>query len=185
MRKFFILVLVVASIFVSCDVNGTSSGASTNNDSGSSSLPVLSSDFEDGTLQDWQANGTGTASVSTSQVHDGSYSAMVTIGAQSWETLWYYGIDSKLSPDKSYHFVFWLYQETGSDQNYNLSLKYNDGSSDQYDSIIYQQTVQSGVWTKVEGDYTFPSSKGTMKDIYIEGPTSEAFYLDDFSILEN
>ncbi|AEJ61797.1 Carbohydrate-binding CenC domain protein [Spirochaeta thermophila DSM 6578] len=119
--------------------------------------------------------------------HGGTYALKVETGDAGWKTAWYYDIENHVSADQTYHYAVWVYQETGSDQQFTLTLKSSDGSTEHYNSVFYQQTVPSGEWTLLEADFTLDSATlGNPTDLYLESATNPiTFYFDDFVITQN
>ena len=148
---------------------------------------VKSSTFESGSTEGWQARGTGSdaqISVVDTVAHSGSKSLYVTGRAQTWQGA-QIDLTSLLEKGKEYQFSIWVYQNSGSDQNITLTMQRNnaDNTTD-YDTIKWQQTVPSGVWTEITGSYQVPQT-ATQLVFYVESPNATlSFYLDDFSAVD-
>lgn len=178
-----ILGVMVVLFLAGCEEAGAGGGAEPTPTP--TPLPGISWDFEDGTTQGWQGNGGATVEASTEQAAGGTtYSLKITTGDAGWKTAWYYDIENYIQADQTYLYKVWVYQETGSEQQFNLTLKSSDGTNEYYNSVFYQQTVPSGEWTLLEADFTLESAtKGQPTDLYIESVTpSITFYVDEIDI---
>jgi endo-1,4-beta-xylanase len=148
---------------------------------------VKSSTFESGSTEGWQARGTGSdaqISVVDTVAHSGSKSLYVTGRAQTWQGA-QIDLTSLLEKGKEYQFSIWVYQNSGSDQNITLTMqRKNADNTTNYDTIKWQQTVPSGVWTEITGSYQVPQT-ATQLVFYVESPNATlSFYLDDFSAVD-
>jgi len=138
-------------------------------------------DFEDGTTMGWAGNN-ASADVATDIVHGGTYSIKVVSGDAGWKTVWFYNCGEKILADIPYSYSAWIYQNTGQDVKFNITIKTSLSS---YKGAVYGATVPSGVWTEIKSDsFVLSSDVGTPQDIYIEPQTAGVmFYIDDIAIL--
>ncbi|BCS80404.1 endo-1,4-beta-xylanase [Anaerocellum diazotrophicum] len=148
---------------------------------------VKSSTFESGSTEGWQARGTGSdaqISVVDTVAHLGSKSLYVTGRAQTWQGA-QIDFTNILEKGKEYQFSIWVYQNSGSDQKITLTMeRKNADNTTNYDTIKWQQTVPSGVWTEITGSYQVPQTAIKLT-FYVESPNATlSFYLDDFSAVD-
>lgn len=138
-------------------------------------------DFEDGTTMGWAGNN-ATAAVAKDKVKSGSYSMRIVTGDAGWKTAWYYNCGDKILADVPYSYSAWIYQETGKDVKFNITIKTTMSA---YKGAVYGATVPSGVWTEIKSDsFVLSSDSGAPQDIYIEAQTPGiVFYVDDIAIL--
>lgn len=138
-------------------------------------------DFEDGTTMGWAGNNAN-ADAAKDKVHKGAGSMRVASGDAGWKTAWYYNCGDKILADVPYSYSAWIYQETGQDVKFNITIKTTMSS---YKGAVYGATVPSGVWTEIKSDsFVLSSDVGTPQDIYIEAQTPGiVFYVDDIAIL--
>ncbi|HOK00230.1 MAG TPA: carbohydrate binding domain-containing protein [Termitinemataceae bacterium] len=138
-------------------------------------------DFEDGTTMGWAGNN-ATAAIAKDKVHGGTYSMRVVAGDAGWKTAWFYNCGDKILADVPYSYSAWIYQETGKEVKFNITIK---TSMSAYKGAVYGATVPSGVWTEIKSDsFVLSSDSGKPQDIYIEAQTPGiVFYVDDIAIL--
>ena len=138
-------------------------------------------DFEDGTTMGWAGN-SATAEVATDKVHSGTYSMKVLGGDAGWKTAWFYNCGDKILADVPYSYSAWIYQESGQDVKFNITIKTTMSA---YKGAVYGATVPSGKWTEIKSDsFILSSDSGTPQDIYIESQTAGmVFYVDNISII--
>ena len=182
-RQFYFLALAfVASLaLVACPSptgNDTTGGGDSGGDTGPT--PVIFTDFETD-LGGWAGNN-ATAELTSEQVKNGAQACKVITGDAGWKTAWMYSVGDKIANDVSYDYSVWVYQETGSEVQFNITIK---TSNEQYKSAVYQTAVPSGAWTEITGTLTIAATDGTASDIYIEsGTESVTFYFDDFKVIQ-
>ncbi|MCA1950675.1 MAG: carbohydrate binding domain-containing protein [Treponema sp.] len=138
-------------------------------------------DFEDGTTMGWAGNNASADAVKD-KVHQGTSSMRVAAGDAGWKTAWFYNCGDKILADVPYSYSAWIYQETGQDVKFNITIKTTMSS---YKGAVYGAVVPSGVWTEIKSDsFVLSSDVGAPQDIYIETQTPGiVFYVDDIAIL--
>lgn len=155
----------------------------TNDDGGGTvtDTPIIFTDFESG-LGNWAGNGGATAEVSTEQLKNGSQSCKVITGDAGWKSVWMYNLGNIILNDISYDYSVWIYQATGADVKFSITIKDSNGG---YNSVIYQTVVPSEQWTEIKAAYILTADKGTADSMYIESDTpSITFYFDDFKVIK-
>jgi len=139
--------------------------------------------FETGDTRGWFGFGSPTISAQTSQVHSGSYAALVTNRTATWV-----GIAQEfkgvLQANHAYTVSAWLRLASGTAQTMNLTMLKTDGSGTTYTQIASGSVSASG-WTQLSGQYILNYS-GTLTSLilYAEMPSnsSTAYYLDDLVV---
>jgi glucuronoarabinoxylan endo-1,4-beta-xylanase len=142
--------------------------------------------FETGDTSGWFAFGAPTISAQSTQVHSGTFAALVQN-----RTATYNGIaqtlTSVLQPNQTYNISAWVRIGSGAAQTMQLTLKKTDAGGDQY-AAVASGSVSSTAWTQLSGQYTLTVS-GTLTGLtfYAEMPSSATndFYIDDVSIITN
>ena len=147
---------------------------------------VISADFEEGTMQGWEANG-ASISITTEVAHSGSHSLYVYGRSANWHSA-QIPLKGILESGKTYSISVWVYQESGSDQNMGSTMKrkYSTDESTQYDWIKHD-VVPSGEWTELAGTYTIPADVSIDElTLYVEAPddVTLSYYIDDLVIDE-
>lgn len=127
--------------------------------------------FENGNTTGWFAFGSPVISAQTSQVHSGSYAALVTN-----RTAGYMGIAQSFKDvfqaGQTYNISAWLRLASGTSQTMQLTMQKVDGSGTAYSAVASGSVTASG-WTQLSGQFTFNYS-GTLTSLvlYAEVPTS-------------
>ncbi|UUZ94128.1 endo-1,4-beta-xylanase [Paenibacillus sp. P25] len=161
--------------------------------------PVLSTDFEDGTVQGWTPRGSASLTVVTSEKHGGASSLLVGGRQATWHGA-SRDLTGRLDPGRKVHMSAWvLFTDGPGEQTIALSVQRGfapgSGKSDKYDNVAQAQAAK-GVWAKLEADYTVPADTDMNRiSIYFETPWKPdnqatpgdliPFYIDDVTITEN
>jgi endo-1,4-beta-xylanase len=145
--------------------------------------------FEDGTLLGVGTKYTESNSVVSEVAHEGTKSLKVSNRTYEWEGP-QIDLMGKLQKGETYYCSAWVYQDTDEPQIFRLTAySCDDSSEDLYDGKFYTTIdqnleVPSGVWTRLEGLYTY-DYEGTAKTmvVYVEaGEIGFDFYVDDIVI---
>ncbi|PWW06249.1 GH35 family endo-1,4-beta-xylanase [Paenibacillus cellulosilyticus] len=143
----------------------------------------LSTDFEDGTLQDWGARGGVEVLTSeTSVSHGGEYSMLVSNRQQGW-----HGAQLDVTPviqeGKTYAMSAWVRLPEGTANTpVSIVVQRTTGGTNSYEMVKSTQANANG-WVQIKGQYTVANPIGYL-GVYLESfdyPTL-SFYVDDFSI---
>ncbi len=140
--------------------------------------------FETGDTIGWFGFGSPTSiSVQTTQVHSGSYAALVTNRTDTWMGIAqvFAGV---LQTNEVYLVSAWLRLVSGPDQTMQLTIKKVDESGTTY-SAIASGSVSASSWTQLSGQYLLKYSGSIIELVlYAEMPSSSstAFYLDDLVV---
>ena len=140
-------------------------------------VTVLTSDFEDGTVQGWTGRASETVAVSTTTAHSGSASLSVTGRTATWQgpSLDVLGTFEK---GTAYTISAWVRLAAGSD-NARLSVERRTDGVAAYDQVVGNTAVDSGRWVNLVGRYTLATDVDLLR-IYLETASStEAFFVDD------
>jgi glucuronoarabinoxylan endo-1,4-beta-xylanase len=144
---------------------------------------VTNPGFETGDTSGWFAFGsTTTISAETSQVHSGTYAALVSNRSAT-----YMGIAQSfvgvLQSGQNYNVSAWVNLVSGASQTMHLTMQKIDGSGTSYTQIA-SGSVSAGGWTQLSGQYTYnPSGTVSTLTLYAEVTTSSnaSYYIDDVS----
>ena len=145
--------------------------------------------FEDGSLLGVRTKYTEINSVDSEIAHEGTKSLKVSNRTYVWEGP-QIDLMGKLQKGETYYCSAWVYQDTGEPQIFRLTAySCDDSSEDLYEGRFYTTIEQnlevpSGVWTRLDGLYTY-NYDGTPKFmvVYVEaGEIGFDFYVDDIVI---
>ncbi|EEF60957.1 carbohydrate binding domain-containing protein [Pedosphaera parvula] len=144
---------------------------------------ATNSGFETGNTTGWFAFGSPVISAQTSQVHSGSYAALVTNRTAS-----YMGIAQSFKgafqAGQTYNISAWLRLVSGTNQTMQLTMQKVDGGGTAY-SAVASGSVSTNGWTQLSGQFSFDYSGSlTSLVLYAEVPNSAnaAYFLDDLLV---
>lgn len=141
-------------------------------------LPVVLSDFEDGTTGGWAARASATLSASTAAARTGSYGLAVSGRAASWDGPALNVLPSMTKGEK-YEISVWVKGEGG---KLGLSIERRTGDTPTYQRIVAPTAATS--WTQLKGQYTLVDDVDFLS-LYVESDTgADPFSLDDFSLTQ-
>lgn len=142
---------------------------------------VLASSF-DSTTDGWSARGGCSVKVS-SNAYKGAGSLFISDRTSSWNGA-LISVDDLLGSNDTYAFsAYVMYDEGESEEEFYMSMQYNDQSG----KVVYEhmalQTVKKGTWTQISmADYNVPSGASDLT-LYFETPESTIdFYIDEVNI---
>lgn len=182
----FISLVTVLAFLTSALLFGNVSAFTTEEEA---SIFPFAKGFEDGSLSGIRIKNSETNSIDTSVAHDGTKSLKVANRNFYWEGP-QINLMGKLKKGETYNCSTWVYQESGETQTFRLTAYSCDDTSDNlyegrfYTTIDENLAVPSGVWTRLEGLYTY-NYEGTAVDsvIYIEATNIDFdFNVDDIVI---
>ncbi|HZQ19910.1 MAG TPA: endo-1,4-beta-xylanase [Terriglobales bacterium] len=151
---------------------------------------VVTSDFEDGTTDNWSGFAGAQVSVSANEANTGTHSLLVTNRSQTYQGP---GIDltSALTAGQPYLFkiAVRLSDGTPGSDSVNVTMKSTIGGATSY-STVASATVTNTGWVVMQGSYAPPSNftappSGTDDlFLYVEDDTNAAaeYYIDTFSV---
>lgn len=151
---------------------------------------VVTSDFEDGTTDNWSGFAGAQVSVSADEANTGTHSLLVTNRSQTYQGP---GIDltSALTAGQPYLFkiAVRLSDSTPGSDSVNVTMKSTISGTTSY-STVASATVTNTGWVLMQGSYTPPSNftappSGTDDlFLYVEDDTNAAaeYYIDTFSV---
>ena len=144
--------------------------------------PIANMTFDNGNSQGIYPTGNGKLRLVSDNTHSGDYAVEIYNRDQTWNS-GEWDMTGRMLPGNTYRFSAWLYQNTGENRNFQLSIKYLDASgADHYDFTVRAE-VPSGEWTYAIGKYTVPDCINIYP--YIEQiDTKEAFRFDDVKIVQ-
>ncbi|WP_436521169.1 endo-1,4-beta-xylanase [Actinoplanes sp. HUAS TT8] len=140
-------------------------------------VTVLTSDFEDGTVQGWTGRSAESLAVGTTVAHGGTHSLAVTGRTATWNgpSLSVLGTFEK---GTAYTISAWVRMADGSD-NARLSVERRTGGTATYETVVGNTAVTSSGWVNLTGHYTL-SADVDFLNLYVEtASTTGSLYLDD------
>lgn len=175
----------------------TSAGTSSSASSAAPSNLLTNGGFESGDgYAPWSINGgdsAATLAVISENVHDGSFSLMITDRTESYAGP-SYDITSLITDGVNYQVSAWLQldESVSAEQTFKFTVTENfeDGAETSYERIS-DATVQPGEWVEFTGTYVQDSDNSVASlTLYVEVIDEETvdadltFYLDSVSLLE-
>lgn len=140
-------------------------------------ITVLTSDFEDGTVQSWAGRSAETLANSTTVAHGGAASLLVSGRTATWQgpSLNVLGTFEK---GTAYTISVWVRMASASD-NARLSVERRTGGVAAYDQVVGNTAVTSGAWVNLTGRYTLATDVEFLR-VYVEtASTTGDFHIDD------
>ncbi|MDI6105418.1 endo-1,4-beta-xylanase [Actinoplanes sp. NEAU-A12] len=140
-------------------------------------ITVLTSDFEDGTVQGWTGRSAETVAHTTAVAHGGTGSLAVSGRTAAWEgpSLDVFGVFKK---GTAYTVSAWVRMESGSDTA-RLSVERRTGGVAAYDQVSGGTAVSSGAWVNLTGRYTLATDVDFLR-LYVEtSSTTGPLHIDD------
>src|SRR5437899_1696224 len=139
--------------------------------------------FESGNTAGWFAFGPPTISVQCTQIHSGSYAAIVQGRTSSWNGI-AQSFAGVLEAGHAYNLSAWARLVSGTNQPIQLTMKKVDGSGTAY-AAVASTRVGTNNWAQLAGQYSLAVS-GTLTELtlYLEVPTSAtaSFFADDLDV---
>ncbi|BCY07085.1 endo-1,4-beta-xylanase [Actinoplanes sp. L3-i22] len=140
-------------------------------------ITVLTSDFEDGTVQGWGGRSAEVLTNSTAVAHGGTHSLAVTGRTATWNgpALSVLGTFTK---GTAYTISAWVRLADGSD-NARLSVERRTAGTATYETVVGNTAVTATGWVNLTGHYTL-SADVDFLSVYVEtASTTGSLYLDD------
>ncbi|WP_431927416.1 endo-1,4-beta-xylanase [Nonomuraea jabiensis] len=142
----------------------------------------VSSDFEDGTAQDWASRAAATLQPSAEAAHGGSRSLAVSGRSASWDgpALNVFG---RMAKGDKYALSVWVrLGPEATAGRLGLSIERRTGGTPSYERVVSPKDVPAGEWVQLSGTYTLAYDVDFLS-VYVESDTGTfPFYLDDFSM---
>ncbi|MGW0807394.1 endo-1,4-beta-xylanase [Nonomuraea sp. NPDC002799] len=142
----------------------------------------ITSDFEDGTAQDWAPRAAATLESAPAAAHAGARGLAVSGRSASWDgpTL---NVLGRMGKGDKYALSVWvrLGPDTPSGR-LGLSIERRSGGTPSYERIVTPKELVAGEWARLSGTYTLAYDVDFL-GLYIESDTGTfPFHLDDFSL---
>jgi endo-1,4-beta-xylanase len=148
---------------------------------------IISSDFEDGTVQGWGVFGSGTVSNSTDVAHGGTHSLLITGRTANFNGP-SISVLGTVSKGATYQVTAWVRLATGTPATQiNITAFRNLASGANFDSIASSGSTGAtdSAWTQLTGLYAFSGDDPTALIFYIECANGTAsYYVDDVSVVK-
>jgi endo-1,4-beta-xylanase len=143
-------------------------------------VTVLTSDFEDGTVQSWGGRNAEVITNSTAVAHGGTHSLSVTGRTATWNGP-ALSVLGKFEKGTQYTISVWVRHADGSD-NARLSAERRTGTTAAYDTIVGNTAINNGNWTNLVGRYTLASDVDFLS-IYVETASGTgSLFIDDVTV---
>jgi len=142
--------------------------------------------FENGNTSGWSPFGPPTISVQSTQVHSGTYAALVQGRTSTWNGI-AQSMSSVMQAGQLYSVSAFVRLPSGPNQTLQLTIKKTDAGGDQY-SAVASGSVSSNGWLQLSGQYTLNISGSlTGLTLYVEMPSSATadYLIDDLSVTLN
>ncbi|WP_049566282.1 endo-1,4-beta-xylanase [Nonomuraea sp. SBT364] len=135
----------------------------------------ISTDFEDGTAQDWAARGAATLTATAGSAHAGAHGLAVTGRSASWDGP-ALNVLGRMAKGDKYALSVWV-RGTG---KLGLSIERRAGDAISYERVV--APAEAGEWVRLQGSYTLAHDADFLS-VYVESETgTEPFDLDDFTL---
>ncbi|MFI7125175.1 endo-1,4-beta-xylanase [Nonomuraea sp. NPDC050153] len=142
----------------------------------------VSSDFEDGTAQDWAPRAAAVLQPGAEAAHAGSRSLAVTGRSASWDGP-ALNVLGRMAKGDKYALSVWV--RLGPDATagrLGLSIERRTGGTPSYERVVAPKDVPVGEWVQLSGTYTLAYDVEFLS-VYVESDSGTfPFYLDDFSM---
>ncbi|MEV6030076.1 endo-1,4-beta-xylanase [Nonomuraea sp. NPDC052116] len=142
----------------------------------------VSSDFEDGTAQDWASRAAATLQPSAEAAHAGSRSLAVSGRSASWDGP-ALNVLGRMAKGDKYALSVWVrLGPEATAGRLGLSIERRTGGTPSYERVVSPKDVAAGEWVQLSGTYTLAYDVDFLS-VYVESDTGTfPFYLDDFSM---
>jgi endo-1,4-beta-xylanase len=142
-------------------------------------ITVLTSDFEDGTVQGWAGRSAETLAHSTAVAHGGTGSLLVSGRTATWQGPSLDVLDT-FEKGTAYTISVWVRMASGSDSA-RLSVERRTGGVASYDQVVGNTAVTSGAWVNLTGRYTLATDVEFLR-VYVEtASTTGDLHVDDLT----
>ncbi|WP_345134470.1 endo-1,4-beta-xylanase [Dactylosporangium darangshiense] len=145
---------------------------------------ILTSDFEDGSAQDWVAGAGAKIKGTTAAAHTGRHSLQVTRRGNGQQGAWH-NLQGKLSPDAGYTLTTWV-RLTGNGPATSLRMTVSWGwASAVQDDVVATVEANGATWARLEAQYS-PVTAVDLLSVRVEPAGGAAdFLLDDFTVTQH
>ncbi|AQZ65513.1 hypothetical protein BKM31_32265 [[Actinomadura] parvosata subsp. kistnae] len=141
----------------------------------------ITSDFEDGTAQDWSSRAAAVLETGTT-AHTGTRALTVTGRSASWDGP-ALNVLGRMGKGDKYALSVWV--RLGPDTaagKLGLSIERHTGGTPSYERVVAPKDVPAGQWVQLSGTYTLAYDVDFLS-VYIESDTGTfPFHLDDFTL---
>ncbi len=143
-------------------------------------LPILETNFDDGTKQGWYVRGDANVDVTDADAYSGEYSLLTTDRKEDWQSP---AIDVTAYKGRKCNVSVWAKLAPGEGSaDLRVCLQHNYGDTEDYKWIVSNTQVTEDEWVKLEGSYSLPVQADTLA-IYVESEKGvPSFYIDDFKL---
>jgi len=140
-------------------------------------VTLHSADFESGS-GGWGSFGGTTISTTNNAKHTGNNSLYVSGRTDNWNGT-ALSLDNVVKAGKTYQFSAWVLSSAS--DNIQMTLKYTDGSGDQY-KYICGADANNDSWLQISGEYTIPADATGILVYFQTGEGTNDFMIDDVTI---
>jgi endo-1,4-beta-xylanase len=141
---------------------------------------VVSSTFEDGTVQTWGGRASETVAVSTAVAHAGTRSLVVTGRTASWQGP-ALNVLSTMQKGTRYTLSVWVRLAAGEAATQaRLSVERRLTTVSNFDQVVGNTNITDSAWTQLTGSYTL-ANDADFVSVYVETASGTgSFHIDDF-----
>ncbi|MEV6298973.1 endo-1,4-beta-xylanase [Actinoplanes sp. NPDC051861] len=169
--------LAVTTVLVASPLAAITLTSSANAADDPTPITVVTSDFEDGTVQGWSGRSAETLTHSTTVAHGGTGSLSITGRTATWQGPSLDVLDV-FEKGTAYTISAWVRLASGTD-NARLSVERRTGGVAAYDQVVGNTAVNSGGWVNLTGRYTLATDVEFLR-VYVEtASTTGSFFIDD------
>ncbi len=145
-------------------------------------VTVLTSDFENGTVQGWAPRSGETVAVSTAAAHGGTSSLLVSGRTANWNGP-SRDLLTTVQAGTRYTYSVWVRMAVGAGgAQLRMSVERRWQGAANYEQVAGNTNVTEGAWTQLTGTYTLANSADFFA-VYVESASGTAsFHVDDFSM---
>ncbi|WP_052423311.1 endo-1,4-beta-xylanase [Nonomuraea candida] len=142
----------------------------------------ITSDFEDGTAQDWSPRASASLSAGTDAAHAGTHALAVTGRSASWDGP-ARNVLGRMGKGDKYALSAWVRLGPGTASGrLGLSIERRTGGTPTYERVVAPKDVPAGEWVRLAGTYTLAHDVDFLS-LYVESDAGTfPFYLDDFTM---
>ena len=143
-------------------------------------VTVVSSTFEDDTLQGWTSRGGETTAVSSAVAHGGARSLLVSGRTQSWEGPVLALLDD-VEKGVRYSLSVWVRLAGGEEPaRLRMSVERHTDGVTSYEGVVGDTLVTADGWVNLTGGYTLASDADFLTTYVESSSPAASFHLDDF-----
>ena len=184
LRSFIFASVGLGVVAVACSTDRAPAGDPDTEQVAAALTGTLSADFEDGGNDGWVPRGGVSLSNSTVVANTGTHSLLTT-----GRTAGFMGpsinLTSQLQQGANYRITVFARLVAGTPATTaNLTMQRTNGSTQAFDSVVFQAPITDSAWTQLSNTYSF-NTPATDLLLYVESadPTA-SYYIDTFTLVQ-